>query len=102
MRKLRIEDQLQLKSLAFTSDSDKLEELLIHNCKAFSKLTGLNKLTSLKQLVLSCTAVDFDNLLADGVPEGLKNLTVATGRKADREIAHRIAEMGYKEAKFVA
>lgn len=91
---LRIEDQLQLRSLELNAGT-LLCWLSIWNCKNLSNLLGLNQAAALKSLSLGRTSLDPDSVL-DNAPSSLKCLFISTsGRRRNEELKNRIRSKGY-------
>ncbi|WP_123042834.1 hypothetical protein [Cohnella candidum] len=96
LRELRIEDQPRLTELHFDALLERLEDIMIVNCKTLSSFTGLENLPSLRKLVLFKMAVDFETFIQQRRPETLSFFTFATGKaKVDREIQRTLDELGY-------
>lgn len=97
LKKLQIEDQIQLTEMVFDRTLHHLEELTILNCKSFSLLDGLEKLVRLRRLWIYKTGLDFDNLVEKQLPKSLKTFGFYTSRvKIDKEIQSRIKSLGYQ------
>ena len=103
LRKLVIEDQLRLTSLAFTERSGRLTRLRLINCKQLEHLDGLAQLQDLHELRIYGTALEFDALLESGLPEHLRVFAFYSGkRRADKLIEARLRSLGYGEFDTVA
>jgi len=70
LRRLQVEDQLQLRSIDF--DSAGLEEISLHNCKNLERLNGLLELKRLRAFRTSRTKLDMDGLLEANWPESME------------------------------
>lgn len=96
LRELRIEDQPRLTELHFDALLERLEDIMIVNCKTLSSFTGLENLPSLRKLVLYKMAIDFDTFIQQQRPNTLSFFTFTTGMaKVDREIQRTLDELGY-------
>lgn len=96
LRKLVIEDQIQLNSIIFNETLEELEELVIFNCKGLTSLTGLDKLPSLHTLRIYKTSIDYDFFIRQKLPDSLTSLNFETSkRKMDQEIQKSLIDMGF-------
>ena len=87
LRQLWLEDQIKLTQLD-VSGNRLLERLHLLTCKGLERLDGLALLTALHTLSVSETRLDFDALLAGGLPAALSDMRFRTGKvKRDEEIA---------------
>ncbi|MEK5279706.1 MULTISPECIES: hypothetical protein [Paenibacillus] len=97
LKKLVIEDQIQLREINFDQQMKTLEELTIMNCKTLAHLTGMEHLPFLHKLRIFKTAIDFDSFIEQELPIGLTTLEFATfKRKVDQEIQKTIVGLGYQ------
>lgn len=91
---LRIEDQLQLRSLELNTGT-LIRWLSIWNCKNLSNLLGLSQAVALNSLSLGKTALEPDSVL-DNAPSSLKCLVISGfGRRRNEELENRIRSKGY-------
>jgi len=98
LRRLLIEDQIQLKTIVFNQELLYLTDLKILNCKSLSQIIGLRLLSNLRQLRIYKTNIDFDEFIKQELPEKLKILAFyTTKRKIDEKIAGRLNELGYSD-----
>lgn len=98
LKTLLIENNIQLTKISFDNELPFLQDLKILNCKTFNSLTGLEKLPSLHHLRIYKTAIDFDNVINQKLPNSLKTFAFYTTRqKADKEIKIRLEKHGYCE-----
>ena len=96
LKRLFVEDQIQLPSLRFSVAMEHLEYLRVLNCKTLAALNDLGALPKLCHLRVYGTAVDFDDLCRQGLPKSLRQLAFFTGKtKADKVLEQRILQMGY-------
>jgi protein phosphatase 1 regulatory subunit 7 len=96
LQHLQIQDQLQLRSLIFSSASRRLLSLCVANCKSLQNLEGLNALGSLEQLRVVFTLVDFEGLVKMGLPSSLKTFAFhERSRRADGVIQKKLTELGF-------
>ena len=87
LRQLWLEDQIKLTQLD-VSGNPLLERLHLLTCKGLERLDGLAVLRALHTLSVSETRLDFDALLAGGLPAALTDMRFRTGKvKRDEEIA---------------
>lgn len=98
LRRLLIEDQIQLGAIHFHEALKDLEEIVILNCKGLTSLTGLDQLHSLQTLRIYKTSIDFDSFIRQKLPDSLSNLHFATSkRKEDQAIQKSLMEMGLQK-----
>ncbi|MEK3748274.1 hypothetical protein NYE25_08520 [Paenibacillus sp. FSL E2-8871] len=97
LKRLVIEDQIQLKEISFNQEMKALEELSIRNCKGLTRLTGMEQLPLLHTLRILKTAIDFDSFIHQKLPNSLSSVEFATFKsKADREIQQSLAKLGFQ------
>lgn len=95
LQALRIEDQLQLRSLELSTGT-LIRWLSIWNCKNLTSLLGLGQAVGLNSLSLGRTSLDPDSVLNDA-PSSLKYLHLSGfGRRRDEVLENRISSKGYK------
>lgn len=98
LKTLLIEDQKQLNELHFDKEISTLKDFNLINCKTFKSLTGLEKLSQLKQLRISRTDINFDEFIKQQFPKSLDILAFYTAKKkVDKEIKDRLSKLGYKD-----
>ena len=98
LKTLQIEDQIQLKELHFDQELTSLRDFKLINCKTFTHLTGLEKLTNLNQLRIYKTNIDFDDFINQKFPNSLDILAFYTSKtKIDKGIKERLLKLGYKD-----
>jgi protein phosphatase 1 regulatory subunit 7 len=98
LRTLHVEDNIQLTKIHFDMELTGLKDLKILNCKTLDSLTGLDKLTSLEQLRVYKTAIDFEIFSSQRIPKSLKILAFyTTKKKVDDKIRETLDKRGYKE-----
>jgi hypothetical protein len=91
---LRIEDQLQLRSLELNTET-LIRWLSIWNCKNLSSLLGLGRAVALNSLSLGRTSLEPDSIL-NSAPPSLKCLILSGfGHRRDEELENRIRSKGY-------
>ncbi|KHL96218.1 hypothetical protein QW71_08345 [Paenibacillus sp. IHB B 3415] len=97
LKRLVIEDQIQLQTISFDQQMNELEELSIRNCKGLTRLTGMDQLPSLHTLRILGTAIDYDSFIQQKLPNFLSSVEFATFKsKTDREIQQSLAALGYQ------
>lgn len=97
LKRLVIEDQIQLKEISFNQEMKALEELSIRNCKGLTRLTGMEQLPLLHTLRILKTAIDFDSFIHQKLTNSLSSVEFATFKsKADREIQQSLAKLGFQ------
>ncbi|TPE42814.1 hypothetical protein FJM65_15920 [Pontibacter mangrovi] len=97
LKKLQIEDQIQLTELVFDKPLHHLEEVAVLNCRNFALLKGLEKLESLKRLWIYKTSLDFDSLINSQLPKSLDVFGFYTSKaRIDKDIQSRIKSLGYQ------
>jgi len=95
LRKLWLEDQIKLAQLD-VSGNRLLERLHLLTCKGLEQLDGLALLSELYTLSVSETKLDFDALLAQGLPAALNDVRFRTGKvRRDQEIKAMLALGGH-------
>lgn len=98
LKTLLVEDNIQLPKIHFDKELKDLKDLKVLNCKTLDSLTGLDKLTSLEQLRVYKTAIDFEIFSGQRFPESLKIFTFyTTKKKIDEKIRETLDRRGYKE-----
>ncbi|MBS1509065.1 MAG: hypothetical protein JSS79_20675 [Bacteroidetes bacterium] len=98
IKTLLVEDNIQLKTIHFDKELKELNDLKILNCKSLQALTGLDNLTSLEQLRIYKTAIDFDNFIKQKFPMSLVTFAFYTWKKKiDENIKATLNRLGYKE-----
>lgn len=97
LKNLHIENNIQLGQLQFDTEFNSLVDLKIINCKTFDKLTGLEKLPELNEMVIYQTNLDFETIINQKLSKKLDMFGFYTTKtKIDKEIKKRIIDMGYK------
>lgn len=99
LKKLLIEDQIQLRELHFDTSMPTLKYIKLINCKTFKSLTGIERLEGLNQLRIWKTDINFEEFIEkQSLPKSLDILAFYTTKmKTDREIKERLLRMGYKD-----
>jgi len=94
LRRLLVEDQLQLRSISF--DDTDLEEVSIHNCKNLERLNGLLDLKHLRAFRTSRTKLDFEGLLDADWPDSMEAVALYSGSEKWNKRARQVLdERGY-------
>ncbi|WP_422658914.1 hypothetical protein ACK8P5_25205 [Paenibacillus sp. EC2-1] len=97
LRRLVIEDQIQLQEICFEQQMKSLEELSIRNCKGLTRLIGMEHLPLLHKLRILKTAIDFDSYIHQKLPSSLSSVEFATFKgKADQEIQQSLIKLGFQ------
>jgi len=97
LERLIVQDELRLASLDVSRNAA-LSELRVINCKNLRELTGVSQHRQLSHLRISGTGLDFDELLAAGLPKQLAVAGLYTGRRTvDRALRARLDALGLKE-----
>jgi hypothetical protein len=98
LKNLLIEDQIQLTELHFDKEISTLADFKLINCKTFKSLSGLEKLSGLKQLRIYKTEINFDEFIQQQFPKSLDILAFYTSKtKIDKEIKKKLLKLGYKD-----
>lgn len=98
LKNLQIEDQIQLTDIHFDKEVSTLTDFKLINCKTFKSITGLEKLSGLKQLRIYKTEINFDEFVKQQFPKSLDILAFYTAKtKIDKEIKERLLILGYKD-----
>lgn len=96
LRRLQVEDQIQLESIDLTGAG--IERLWLYNCKRLGALAGLETLTALQEFRASLTALDLDALLHREWPVSLQALALFSGSEKWNDAARAEAERrGYAD-----
>ncbi|MGM1047687.1 MAG: hypothetical protein ACQEXX_16300 [Bacillota bacterium] len=95
---LTIEDQAQLREIGFDRGMEALEEITISNCKGLARLSGMERLPSLRKLRVFKTAIDFDSFIRQKLPSALSELEFITSKsKVDQEIQDSLFKLGFQQ-----
>lgn len=98
LRRLLIEDQIQISALKIEKELPNLNDIKILNCKTLSILDGIHNLPALHQLRIYKTAIEFSEFMKQKFPNSLQILAFYTTKaKADREIRKSLDDLGYVE-----
>ena len=98
LQRLRVEDQLQLRSVELATAPTSLSHLTIFNCKNLQSLGSIADLSGLIDLRIGRTSLDFEALLRSGLPRSLQSVALYSGRKkADDIMRSRLDALGYVE-----
>ncbi len=96
LKKLRVEDQIRLESIRFSSTVSDLETVWFANCKNLSSIIGLEHLMSLRELHLAVTNLDFSSFIEQEMPNSLRRIHFFTGKQRQNEKIHaEILNRGY-------
>ncbi len=96
LRRLQIEDQLQLHSLSVVGAQ--LHELSVHNCKNLQVVSGLDRLMELEQIRVSRTNLDLDTLRDRSWPPSMEVVALYSGsQKWNTEARAILDQRGYRE-----
>ncbi|WP_460503653.1 leucine-rich repeat domain-containing protein [Hymenobacter agri] len=96
LKKLVIENQIQLRELNFPIKFAHLEYLSVLDCKTFDTLIGLINLPALASLVLYNTKIEFDQFIQQELPSTLQHLGFYTGKsKTDLLMREALHKRGY-------
>ncbi|HTL82427.1 MAG TPA: hypothetical protein VL651_12025 [Bacteroidia bacterium] len=97
LKRLRIEDNIQLQELHFTEEFPQLTDLRILNCKTLNSLTGLGHLTALFQLRIYKTNLAFQEIINQNLPKTLQVFSFVTAKKKIDEVtAADLQRRGYR------
>ena len=98
LKKLRIENQIKLERLEFDDNLPFLKTVHIFNCKSLRTINGLINLSALYDLRLAMIDIDFDEFLAQPMPESLRKLAIYTGKeRKNRDLRLKLDKMGFSE-----
>ncbi len=96
LHKLRIEDQLQLRSFSLAGVS--LRELLVVNCKNLTEIIGLDGQEEMFHFRASRTALDLEHLAQLDWPPAMKVLALySQSKRRDEALRQQIDRRGYQE-----
>jgi protein phosphatase 1 regulatory subunit 7 len=98
---LSIDEQIQLQSIDFGQHLSTLIALQLRDCKTLNAVTGIENLSALQRLNIWQTQVNFDALIARGLPKSLQAFSFSTAKsKEDKLIKPKLLQMGYKETNW--
>lgn len=96
LKSLIIEDQIQLKTLDFGTELRNLTSVRLINCKNLETVSGLPHLLKLNSLRVFGTAIDFDDVVHQELPESLEIFAFYTkNKRKDSAIIERLTQLGY-------
>jgi protein phosphatase 1 regulatory subunit 7 len=96
LRRLWIEDQIQLEEIKFKNENSYLNDLRILNCKSLCRLENIIFLNSLERMYIYKTALDFDDFMRQQLPNALKVLAFNTSKATlNRKIRAKLNQLGY-------
>jgi len=97
LERLMVEDQIRIAAIT-CPDGGRLKGLFVNNCKTLMSLPGLASLPMLEHLNVYQTAIDYDALLAAGLPAALRVFGFYTGRaRIDHRIRADLDRRGFAE-----
>ncbi|WP_215408646.1 hypothetical protein [Janthinobacterium sp. JC611] len=100
LARLSVEEQIKLTEISLGANPT-LEWLVLRNCKTLQRLRGVAALPALRALAVSQTQLDFDMLVAEGLPRALRQFSFGTGkRQRDAEIDAQLTQLGYAKAPY--
>jgi protein phosphatase 1 regulatory subunit 7 len=95
---LNIDEQIQLQAIDFDKSLSKLTSVRLRDCKTLSTVTGLENLTAMQHLNITKTAVNFESLIAKGLPKSLTAFSFSTTKtKEDKPINAKLATMNFRQ-----
>lgn len=98
LKTLLVEDNIQITEIHFNNTLKQLKDVKILNCQGLNSITGVKELTSLEQLRIFKTAIDFDAFIKQERPKSLRTFAFGTWKKnIDQVIKSKIQELGYTE-----
>lgn len=98
LRKLLIEDQIQIKSLDFANKLLELGEIRLVNCKGLESVTGLLHLQKLDSVRVYKTNINFEEFMKQGLPDSLRIFSFYTTKKSlDASIKNHLTALGYTD-----
>lgn len=96
LKKLRIEDQIQLKS--FSLRNLDLRTLFVHNCKNLNKIEYLTSQKNLIEFRTYRTNLDLERMTLFEWPQSLEILALYSGQsRRDTDIRRKLDSLGYRE-----
>lgn len=99
LRRLQVEDQLQLHSISVAGTQ--LREPSLHNCKNLESVTGLDTLAELEHFRVSRTKLDLEALLDRNWPPSMEVMALYSGSQKWNDEARAILDRrGYREYCF--
>lgn len=98
LEELQIEDQIRMNEISFSYSNTSLSRILLINCKNLSMVRGLGLLPELREIRISKTAVDVNDLLTAALPKTLRTFAFYTGKEGENlAIRAKLDELGYNE-----
>ena len=98
LKTLHVEDNIQLQKIHFDKELKELKDVKILSCKTLESLMGIENLTSLEQLRIYKTAINFEDFSNQELPKTLKTFAFYTAKKKiDDKIRKTLDDRGYKE-----
>lgn len=97
LRTLHVENEIQLKEIDFP-ELKLLKDIKVLDCKSLKSMTGLELLSSLEDLRISSSAIDFEKFITYKFPEKLKTLAFYTWKSKQDKLNRAVLDkMGYHE-----
>lgn len=101
LRRLQVEDQLQLRQISLSGA--RLHELLLINCKNLARIDGLDEQIELAHFRARRTALDLDHLVKRAWPPAMQVLALYSGsEKWNKATRQELDRRGYREFGYVA
>jgi hypothetical protein len=101
LRRLQVEDQLQLREISLSGA--RLHELLLVNCKSLARIDGLDEQIDLAHFRTRRTALDLDHLVKRAWPPAMRILALYSGsEKWNKAARQELDRRGYREFGYVA
>lgn len=96
LKRLLIEDQIQIKKVSIAKELPNLVDFKILNCKTLAQLEGVHHLTALHQLRIYRTAIEFSDFVKQEFPKSLRILAFYTAKaKINKAIKDELGKLGY-------
>lgn len=96
LRRLLVEDQVQLEQLTFGRENAELEVVHLYNCKSLRALPGIGETPRLGEMRVFRTAIEPEALRRSRLPVSLRKLAFGTGKASmDRRVRAQSSTLGY-------
>lgn len=99
LKRLLVEDQLQLEQLSFGVENAALQIVHLYNCKSLRALPGIDAVPHLTELQIFRTAIEPEALRRTRLSQSLRRLRFGSGKASmDRRVRAEASRLGYDPA----
>lgn len=96
LKRLLVEDQLQLEQVSFGVENAALQIVHVYNCKSLRALTGIDAVQQLTEIQIFRTAIEPEALRRTRLPQSLRRLAYSSGKASiDRRVRAEASRLGY-------